>query len=159
MEAYYYLGNSYEQLQELDKARSAYQVAVLGNLTQAFNNLAHLYIVEDEDYSAAAALLMQGLQQNIDNDQIRAILLKNLGWARLGQKRYSEAQGNLEEAIHLNDQQASPHCLLAQVLEAQGKKAIALTHWQNCSDYANGQNSDEDRWFGLAQQRLNSVRD
>ena len=158
VEAYYYLGNSYEQLQQLDKARSAYQVAVLGNLTQAFNNLAHLYIVEDQEYSAAAALLLQGLQQNIDNDRIRAVLLKNLGWARLGQKRYAEAQANLEEAIHLNDKQASSHCLLAQVLEARGNKAMALNHWQNCSDYANGQNPDEDNWFGLAQQRLNPQR-
>ncbi len=157
MRAHYLLGNSYEQLQQLDKARSTYQVAVLGNLTEAFNNLAHLYIVQDKDYSAAAALLIQGLQQNPEDDQIRSILLKNLGWARLGQKRYQEAQAHLKEAIHLNSQGGAAHCLLAQVLEAQGKKAVALKSWQNCSSYANGQNPDEDSWFGLAQQRLNSV--
>ncbi len=156
MKAHYLLGNSYEQLQQLKKARSAYQVAVLGNVTEAFNNLAHLYIVQDKDYSAAAALLRQGLQQNPADDQIRSILLKNLGWARLGQKRYSEAEAHLKEAIHLNSQRASAHCLLAQVLEAQGKKALALKSWQNCSNYAHGYNPDEDTWFGLAQQRLNS---
>ena len=157
MRAHYLLGNSYEQLQQLDKARATYQVAVLGNLTEAFNNLAHLYIVQDKNYSAAAALLVQGLQQSPTDDQIRSFLLKNLGWARLGQKRYKEAQAHLKEAIHLNSQGGAAHCLLAQVLEAQGKKAVALKSWQNCSNYANGKNPDEDRWFGLAQQRLNSV--
>lgn len=156
MKAHYLLGNSYEQLQQLKEARSAYQVAVLGNVTEAFNNLARLYIVQEKNYSAAAALLMQGLQQNPD-DKMRYFLLKNLGWARLGQKRYSEAQANLQEAIQLNSQQASAHCLLAQVLEAQGKKSVASKSWRNCRDYANGQNPDEDTWFGLAQERLKSV--
>jgi uncharacterized protein HemY len=85
---------------------------------------------------------------------VKYALLKNLGWARLGQKRYGEANVHLQSAIALGGKSATAHCLLAQVLEAQSDLKGAQRQWETCRQSADVQNPDEDVWMGMAQQRL-----
>ncbi|HAG80808.1 MAG TPA: hypothetical protein DCL61_06475 [Cyanobacteria bacterium UBA12227] len=156
MEAHFRLGSVYENLLDFEKARAQYRIAIFGGYVSAYSNLGRLYILEGKDYAAAAFLLKQGLLQAQDNSE-SYFLLKNLGWARLKQARYDEAEANLQQAIDLGGNQASAYCLLAQVKEAKGDKKGAIPSWQKCRDLVDGLNPDEDKWFDIAQQRLNST--
>lgn len=156
--ARYGLGNIYEDLQNLKRARAEYEIAIQGNFSRAYNNLARLYILEKK-YSTAASLLLNGLDL-VNNDEqpskVEYSLRKNLGWARLEQKRYAEAEVELQEAIQLDNEKAPAYCLLAQVLEGKGNETQkALKFWNNCKTYANPSTSpEEDTWLHLASQKL-----
>jgi tetratricopeptide (TPR) repeat protein len=152
VEAHYNLGLLYEDLQDFDRARAEYQIAVQGGLDAAYNNLARLHIL-GEDYSASVSLLLTGLEL-AQEDQVKCDMLKNLGWARLGQARYSEAEIYLRAAIELATDEAPAHCLLAQVLDGLGDATGALLEWENCLRFADARNADEDAWIGLARQRI-----
>lgn len=162
-DAHYNLGNLYEELQEFDNARKEYLIAVQGQSPEAYNNLARLYIREQK-YSQAAALLHKGWQlSKTSPPEVRYSLLKNLGWVRFEQKRDEEAQDALQEAIETANESeaqkyitapASAHCLLAQVLERRNSPVTARAHWQKCMDLGLVENSDEDAWLHLAQQKL-----
>ena len=55
-EAHYNLGLLYEALTDITNARIEYQIALQGGLDAAYNNLAHLYLL-DKEYSLAVPLL------------------------------------------------------------------------------------------------------
>ncbi|WP_190592840.1 tetratricopeptide repeat protein [Nostoc sp. FACHB-87] len=156
-EVHYNLGQVYQQLQDLDRARAEYQIALQGDFERAYNNLARLYIL-DKKYAAAVELLQQAqirAESNKNKDKyLQYFLLKNLSWARLEQKRYEEARVYLEEAIDLMNDNAAAYCLMAQVLERQNNKKAAIIEWEKCLAYATSQNPDEDVWIGLANQCL-----
>lgn len=152
-EAHYNLGRLYEDLQDLKKAQSHYRLAAQNDLDVAYIALGRLY-VKDKKYSEGVSLLLQSLDRVKDDNEVKYALLKNLGWARLQQGRYAEAENNLREAIALNNTKAEPHCLLAQVLEKQKAPKSALIEWETCLQYATGRNPDEDAWIGIARQRI-----
>ena len=170
LDAHFNLGNLYEDLQELDKAKKHYLIAVRGNIPDAYNNLAHLYIKDDKNkqYPEAAALLTKGLKKSQEENskpEVKYSLFKNLGWVRFKQGRNQEAQKNLQDAINLtknkNDTEyirnrASAHCILGQVLEQGDKQqpTAALEQWQKCCELADKTNPDEDTWLYKAQQKL-----
>jgi tetratricopeptide (TPR) repeat protein len=174
--AHFQLGNLYEDLQLPDQARPQYQLAIQGGIPGATNNLARLNILK-KDYPAAISLLFKTLEQ--DKTQLLPVktkhaVLKNLGWARLQQRNYPDAEKWLLEAIDLHTtatferhEIADPHCLLAQVWEAAAKKnknpkpTIAATdqqqiqaEWQRCLETANPTIPEQDEWLTIAQQRL-----
>jgi tetratricopeptide (TPR) repeat protein len=161
-QAHFRLGVLYEDLQNTDAARTQYQLAMQGDVISAINNLARLHILNGK-YSAAVVLLLKALdseqQKSLDPPTKHAVL-KNLGWARLKQTDYPGAEAYLLEAIDLQktaklDQNiAAPHCLLAQVMEAQKQKQAALDEWERCNKNANSFNPDEDGWVITAQKRL-----
>ena len=153
--AHYNLGRLYEDLQDLDQAKAQYRLALRGGLDVAYNALARLSI-QNKKYSEAVSLLLKGLEIAPEkDDQVRSALLKNLGWARLKQQRYAEAESNLREAIRLDQKRASAHCLLAQVLEERkGAPKSALKEWEICLRYANSRYPEEDIWIGMAQERI-----
>lgn len=170
LEAHFRLGSTYEDLLDFDQARSAYRIAMLGGCIEAYNNLARLYIVQDQDYSAASTLLNQG-RFKLNNyeslnvtfcstaslERMQHTLLKNLGWTRLMQERPIEAEGLLRESIKLNKKAGAPYCLLAQVLEKKGDQDMALEEWEKCKLYARILNTDEDQWLDMAQNRLSEA--
>jgi Flp pilus assembly protein TadD len=190
-DAHFWLGSLYEDLQNVDDARTQYLFAMQRGKLKAVNNLARLQILK-KNYPEAVALLLKALdserKQSIDLETKHAIL-KNLGWARFNQNDYAGAEAYLSEAIDLQKTDkltkniAAPHCLLAQVKDAQVKnkqvstkkapfdkrktwvKEIqdnekkALIEWDICNKEANGLNSDEDGWRITAQQRLTSKED
>ncbi|GAA6619646.1 tetratricopeptide repeat protein [Scytonema sp. NUACC26] len=160
-EAHFNLGRLYEDLQDSERARSEYHLAIKGNLDKAYNNLARLYITNKKNpkYDEAVALLQKGLQV-VKNDSIKYNLNKNLGWVRFEQKRYTDAKAPLQEAISLGSKRAAAYCLLAKVLDAQEAKKNALTQWENCLKYASsGRSHEEDRWIDEARKRLNTEGD
>jgi tetratricopeptide (TPR) repeat protein len=168
VEAHYNLGNLYEDWQDWEKAKKQYQIAVAGDLPDAYNNLARLYIREKK-YPEAASLLAKGLKITDKPDykklEVRYSLFKNLGWVRLEQARYPEAQEKLKVAIDLANRpevdkyitsRGAAHCLLAQVLEKQ-KQSTALEQWRKCADLGSTLNPDEDTWLYLAHKKLRKV--
>jgi tetratricopeptide (TPR) repeat protein len=165
MEAHYNLGNLYEEWQDLEKAKKEYQLAVAGNFPDAYNNLARLYI-QEKKYPQTATLLSKGLllakEQN-SLPEVRYSLFKNLGWVRLEQGRYEEAQQALQTALGIaNNLEAAKlkpsaaHCLLAQVLDKQ-KQPTALEQWQKCCQLGSRLNPDEDTWLHLSQEKLSKA--
>jgi tetratricopeptide (TPR) repeat protein len=162
-EAHFQLGNLYEDLQQKDQALSHYQLAIQGGNTPAINNLARLHILK-QDNSVAVSLLLKALAQEEKyplSPQTKHAVLKNLGWARLKQKNYSDAQAKLEEAIALETKTkfqpyeiADSHCPLAQALEAQGEKTASLSEWKTCNQNANITIPEQDEWATIAQKKL-----
>jgi tetratricopeptide (TPR) repeat protein len=142
-----------EKVGDLNCARSHYQKAALRGSAAAYSQLGRLHIIHENNFYAAADLLQKGLQL-VRDDRVKYSLLKNLGWARLGQGRYAEAKEHLQAAIELDSRRVSAHCLLAQVLEGQGKKQTALAEWEICRQYADKSKPDEDLWYPMAQKRL-----
>jgi Tfp pilus assembly protein PilF len=126
-QAHFQLGNLSEDLQLPDQACPQYQLAIQGGEPAAINNLARLNI-RKKDYSSAVALLLKALENDVKQPfdiKTKHAILKNLGWARLKQANYSDAEARLNEAINLEtknqfnrDEIADTHCLLAQVLDA-----------------------------------------
>ena len=163
-DAHYNLGNLYEDTNNIDKAFNHYQIAVRGQIPEAYNNLARL-LIQKKEYPQAVALLNQGLLQAGKQNsfpEVKYNLFKNLGWARFEQGRDTEAQQALQTAtgIASNPEVAkylknrgSAHCLLAQVLQRQ-KKPSAIQQWQQCCQLGSTLNPDEDTWLHLAQKKL-----
>ena len=161
--AHFQLANLYEDLQLPDQARPEYQLAIQGGVSAATNNLARLSILK-KDYPAAVAVLFKALEddkrQPLDAKTKHAVL-KNFGWARLKQGNYPDAYTRLQEAIGLEstnkfepEEIADTHCLLAQVVEAQGDKQTALKEWKICNSNANSTIPEQDEWSAIAQKRL-----
>jgi tetratricopeptide (TPR) repeat protein len=160
-EAHYNLATAYEDVLEQDKALGEYQRAIEADdqFSNAYNNLARLYILRRNDPGSALTLLDTALERGPGRNQaqqpgVRYSLLKNRGWAYLSLKYYSLAAGDLREALRLRSDGAAAHCLLAQVLEAQGDLKAALPEWEAGLRYAN---SDfvEASWLALARERMN----
>jgi|GEM_PF-870822 len=154
---HYNQGSAYEDQQNYERAHIEYQMAIEGGLIPAYNNQARLYILEKK-YDAAVSLLHIGLPLAEHEDiRVRYSFLKNLGWARLEQDRLGEAKTNLEAAIKLQRERAPAHCLLAQVLEREGKQQTALAQWGNCLDFSyKPQLPEEDKWLEMASERLSA---
>jgi Flp pilus assembly protein TadD len=151
--AHYNLGLVYEDLLDVKSAQAEYQIAMLGGLDMAYNNLARLYILQGKP-TEAVSLLLSG-QEKAQDASVRYAMLKNLGWARLVQERYDEAEVALREAVSLEPASAAAHCLLAQVFEGREDTERAAGEWENCLKYASSRASaEEDEWIGRARQFL-----
>lgn len=166
-QAHFQLGKLYEELQINSKARTHYLLAMQGGIPPATNNLARLNILE-EKYPAAISLLLKALSSEQTPPlapEAEHAVLKNLGWARLKQEHYIDAEDSLNEAVSLESEtQFSPeaiadtHCLLAQVTEAQGDKQAALLFWKTCNENANPTIPEHDEWVVIARERLESMK-
>jgi len=151
--AYYNQAWECEAIRNFDCATGNYQIAAKLGMDAAYSQLARLYILQENDYNAAAEISREGLRI-VKNDTVKYALLKNLGWARLGQGRYREAKENLENAIALDSNRAAAYCLFAQVLEAENDLKKAQNQWKRCQQYVDQENPDEDVWLGIARKRL-----
>lgn len=189
-EAHFNLARVYEDLQQVEEAKAQYQLVVtqkeLVNCNaanaehcndlmiwlQAHNNLAELDIV-DEDYGKAAPLLQAGLrkleqQENVETPEAKRLkynLLKNLGWARLNQEFFTEAEKHLQQAARIEPNAPDPFCMLAKLSEAKNENQKALPLWKKCLTKAQ-QNPivletqpEVNQWVAQAQERLSAARD
>lgn len=163
-DAHYNLGSLYDKLEQPEKAKKEYLIAIAGNVPDAYNNLARLYL-QEKKYPQAAALLIQGMdkQEKLESieAQTRYSLAKNLGWVRLEQKREAEAQEWLKVAIGIAESTEGvkvainpgmAHCLLAQAMERQ--KQAAIGEWKMCRELGSVTNPDEDALLYQAHQKL-----
>jgi tetratricopeptide (TPR) repeat protein len=163
----YNMGLAYEELQDFENASINYKYAISKskNFAPPYNNLAYLYITKNQDYSQAAKLLKKplqfeksklSLQEITAYNHVEYAILKNLGWAQLGLKNYSEATETLNQAIALDNQQGSAYCLLAQVKEAKNNKVKPEEEWKKCLLFANPSRPEQKKWQNLAKIRLKS---
>ena len=152
-DALYNRGFIYEEKQDFDLARADYQGAVEHHYAPAYGNLARLEIIREHNYSKAIQLSVEGLQLATD-DEARYTLHKNLGWAQLQLKEYSQAEVNLQRAIALDPQRGSAYCLFAQVLDLEGSKSAARKQWNNCQNFGNPDHPDERGWIKTAKSKL-----
>ena len=180
LKPHYYLGILYDRLEETHKAIEQYQLVVQSDLAaqsqpdspkrlellRAFNNLGRLYILQNKpdlafiNLERGLSLLDEQVAEKDKNFKAEQYnLLKNLGWARLKQKNYVDADNWLAQALDVETQLAPAHCLLAQNLEAQGFPEKANVEWELCLDYAVLSDSDEAVWIGLGRERLFGKQD
>ncbi|MCA6510742.1 MAG: tetratricopeptide repeat protein [Pseudanabaena sp. M109S1SP2A07QC] len=183
-EAYYNLGWLYEELNDLDKAKMQYEVAVQSDpqrfdsaitYVKALNNLGRLYILKKE-YGTAVHLLRKGFDRfnalglqdrdgkNMSKEQrdVYYSLYKNLGWARLMQESYDVAEARLKMAIKIDTNRSSAHCLLAQVVDAKfpQEPAKSLDLWRTCIAVVTPRDlakPEEDEWSALANKRIEKI--
>lgn len=169
--AHYNLGVVYEDLGKREEAQVQYNLAVAGAFVPAYNNQARLSILFG-NYATAVNLLEKGIalakindtDENPENDTSPVVehdLWKNLGWARYEQGYYFDAEESLKTAIEVADisndlqQEAAPHCLLAQTYERLEEHKNAQISWQGCLKFPrNPDNAEEDGWQKMAQERL-----
>lgn len=151
--AHFNLGVVCEEQQDWECAKIAYQQASK-SLPAASNNQARLHILNKE-YEKAVTLLSEAILQAKD-EQTKYAIMKNWGWALLGQKKYQEAKEKLKSALAIQEKKAPAYCLLAQVWEAEGKIQAAQVEWKNCIRYASRYNPDEATWIEMARLRLNA---
>jgi hypothetical protein len=83
-------------------------------------------------------------------------------YAQRGQEKlraadYNGAEDEIKRALALDDQLTAPHCLLAEVYEAQQHPA-ALQAWRNCSIKADINRPDEKAWAITAQSKLEAAK-
>lgn len=131
-EEHYGLGSFYDERTEYELAEKEYKLAIESSseAIAAINNLSRLKNITG-DYNAAVALAIEGLKKTKDPES-QATLYKNLGWAKLGQKKYREAKEYLEKATDLDSKRTDAYCLLAQVHEALGEINHARISWEVC---------------------------
>uniref|UniRef100_A0A8J6ZJB8 non-specific serine/threonine protein kinase n=2 Tax=Desmonostoc muscorum TaxID=1179 RepID=A0A8J6ZJB8_DESMC len=129
---HYGLGTYYDDQGKDDLAEHQYQLAIKINsqAIPAINNLSRLKNLKG-DYNAAIALALQALQKTKD-PKLKAALYKNLAWAKLEQRKLSQAKDYLEKAEKLDPQRADIYCLLAQVQEALDDNENSWLSWEAC---------------------------
>jgi tetratricopeptide (TPR) repeat protein len=117
--------------------------------------LADFYL-KQKQYSDSDRRLFLGFALAKNDKKKQAIIQAYQGWIQFKQARYSDAETQLRNAISLNNELASAHCLLAQVFEKQNKKDNAKKSWEQCLQYASQYNPNENTWIDLAIKGLNS---
>ena len=129
----------------------------------ATNNFARIQIWQKRNYDVAVNLLLKALQrtETLDLDEteknsLQSVLYKNLGWAFRQKADYPQAENYLQTAITLDETQAAPHCLLAQVQQKQGDDKKALISWKNCLEFESRGLPEVKTWQGEAQEFLNA---
>jgi DNA-binding winged helix-turn-helix (wHTH) protein/lipopolysaccharide biosynthesis regulator YciM len=159
-DAHYNLGDAYEDIPNYDKAVEEYQRAIEADPTYypAYNNLARLYIMRRRDFAAALLLLDRALSLQPQEPSVRYTLYKNYGWANLGLGQLGQAERNLRLAESLDLRRGSAHCLMAKVLDGQGRATDAMPEWESCLAYSN-QPEVEPEWRNAAQEHLRHERE
>ena len=154
-EAHYNLGDAYEEIPDYNKAAEQYQLALDADPTfyPAYNNLARLYILRQKDYVAAMRLLEHALSFEPKEPSILYTLYKNYGWASLDAGYLGQAEQNLRNALKLDLQRGSAHCLLGKVLERQGRTNEARQEQETCLAYSYTEDVEPD-WRVAAQELL-----
>ncbi len=169
-QAHYNLGDAYEDAQSYDDAQSEYKTAILADphFYEPLSNLARLYIVRNNDYAGALALVNRALNDPTASipDITLSTLYRNRGWAELGLNDLVSAERDVRHALSLQPAPGqagganlySGHCLLAQILEKEqstpSSHAEAQREWCQCFSLAQGViSSPEAGWVATARER------
>ena len=137
LKAHYNLGRLYENLQEVEKARTQYLIAARGDLDAAYNALGRLSLQEGK-LPEAASLLQRGLElADWEKDCLEATIQNKKLIKQDEQKKCQEITKNkqkeeLEEAIKGNAQVRYPLLKnLGWVRLEQGRLVEAKSHLEN----------------------------
>ncbi|MDY6937070.1 MAG: CHAT domain-containing protein [Cyanobacteriota bacterium] len=154
---YYNLGLLCDEMGDRQCAIEAHQKAALRGYSSAYAEASRLQIL-DRDYYGAMGAIRQCLART-EYDGVRAACRKNLGWLRLVQERYEEAETELRQAIALEVESPHSHCLLARVFEARGDDRQARQSWLQALKYTSDAIPEQDECIGMARQSLESDGD
>ena len=154
--AHYNLAVAYEEVLDYDKALAEYHTALAADpkMYYVYNNLARLYLLRRQDYASALEMLNDALALEPPEASVRYSLFKNRAWAYVGLNLLTLAETDVRHAQELEPNGAAAHCLLGQMLEAQGKPDEAVESWERCVGYATPDGSVPPEWYALAQDRL-----
>lgn len=132
-EGHYGLGNFYDDQGKYDLAEQQYESAIKVNSNLAVDAITNLSRLKNRsgEYDDAVTLSLQALSKTKDPGS-QAASYKNLGWARLEQKNYTEAKEYLQMATELDSSRTDAYCLLAQAQEALGEVSAANISWEVC---------------------------
>ena len=153
----YNLGSLCEDIfNDLDCARREYHKALKLGLPEAGAQLAKLQVRDGEGDAAR-----KHIRYCLDFTSYKAVksaCLKNRAWQRFKEQRFSEAETDLRNAIHLEKDSPHAYCLLAQVLDAQKREAEATEIWETAQRLAQNHEylPELDDCLRLANQRLQS---
>lgn len=159
-QAHYSLAVTDEDSGQYDDAMNKYKIAIKldSKFYHAYNNLARLYILKQNDYKLALVLLDKGIELTPPEDRkVLYSFYKNRGWAHYGLNQLDSAKQDLTQAIDLARQLipakggAGAHCLMAYVLEAQNESAYE--EWHECLAYES-EGDVEPSWRSDADQRI-----
>jgi tetratricopeptide (TPR) repeat protein len=136
-EAHYNLADACEEIPNHDKALAEYQRAIDADFEfyPAYNNLSRLYILRRRECGTALRLLDRALELKPQEPAVQYSLHKNYCWANSELRNLSLAEHELKIAVGLDPQRGSAHCLLAKLLDAQGRTADAFPEWETCLAY------------------------
>jgi tetratricopeptide (TPR) repeat protein len=154
-EAHYNLADAYEEIPDYDRALGEYKKAIDADVTfySAYNNLSRLYILRLGDYGAALRLLDRAMSLKPKEPSVQYSLYKNYGWATLELHQLHQAEQNLRSAVALDPGRGAAHCLLAKVLDAQGRSSDAVAEWESCAAHST-QPEVEPEWRSEAWEKL-----
>jgi Flp pilus assembly protein TadD len=132
---HYNLANFYEEQGKYDLAEKQFNLAIKYGQDKALiavNNLSRLNNLRGK-YAQAQKLAIEGLKKAPSSDkQLRAVLYKNLAWAKLIQKDYQGADKDLQTAFELDSQRVDVYCLLSKTKEALGDINSASGYGEIC---------------------------
>ncbi|MEQ8957852.1 MAG: CHAT domain-containing protein [Coleofasciculus sp. C2-GNP5-27] len=141
-----------KDLNDLNCAFQEYQRAARRGLPEGYAQMARLQVINDNHDSALSAI--DHCIKQTDYNAVKAACLKNLGWILFKEENLSEAEKNLRQAIELEVDSPHSYCLLAQVLEAQGRENEALTAWDKTLEYSQHRVPEQHHCMNWANQRL-----
>ena len=126
------IGLAWKELNEREKARAAFQIAIdwQGDSpvdAQPFLNLGTL-LAEANEYDKAIRLLTRAISLAPKNPSVH----EELGKVYLAMNKLPEAQSELEQAIALAPDTSSLHYKLAQILRKEGQAARAQEEFAIC---------------------------
>jgi tetratricopeptide (TPR) repeat protein len=140
-----------KNLNDMKCALQEYQRAALRGLPEGHAQVARLEILKN-NHQAALTAIYQCLKHT-SYDAVKAACLKNRGWMLLKENRLTEAEKDLRRAIALEENSPHSHCLLAQVLEAQGRQQEASVAWKNTEKYSRYNVPEQYECIGWTKQR------
>lgn len=112
---FYNIASIYDDAQDFKEARFYYQKSInasQGEFVAAINNVARLDILDNKPQQAVKSI--SSALEKVENNQTKASLYKNLGWAYYQLEQYPKAVVNLEQSIEIEANEASTQCLLAK---------------------------------------------
>lgn len=149
----YQIGVLHERLGHFEYALSEYQSAI--SIIEMIDTSPPAYPVIINRYSRLALWFKKDFEEAIGKSEIVlaldkvaspdiSIALKNVGWAFLEQGELDRAQEYLLKSIEIDDSDATPYCLLAQVSVGRGD-VESQQWWQDCKSKPNEYNLPETR--------------
>jgi len=153
--SYYELGRAYEGSGADEAALTSYEQAINMNpqLYDAYLAMAEIFIAKRQDYHAASSVIESAFRQHPGQTRVQAALYTNLSRTNIGLANWDQAHRNLGQAIQIDPTRGAPHCLLAEVLEAESKADWAMSEWGLCAAMSN-QIEVEAPWRVAAARRL-----
>lgn len=156
--SYYELGRAYEWSGADEAALASFDHAsnIDPRLYDAYLAAAAIYMAKRKDYHSASRVIELALRQGPSEARVQSSLYTNLGRVNIDLANWDQAQKNLVHAIQIDPARGAPHCLLAQVLDAESREDWKNSEWGLCAAMSN-QIEVEESWRVTAERRVSGL--